>query len=119
MALTRPSPFTEETHSVYLSSIGATPLAGYIRAPTRSKLVKVGVIQNAAVTGTTTVAVTINGTAVTGSSITVTAGSAGTSFTATPTAANQCVEDDVVAFTPSGGTGAAIFGTAYAVFRRN
>ena len=40
------------------------------------------------------------------------------SIGATPTAAREVNEDDVVSFTPSGASGANIGGQMYAVFRR-
>ena len=117
MALTALHSLLEEVHQAYNSSLGASPAVSYIRAPFRGKILKVGVIQSGAVTGTSTVTTAINGTSITGGSLSVTAGSAGTMFTATPTAANNVVEDDVVSFTPAGATG-TVTGTVFAVFRK-
>lgn len=117
MALTIPRNLLEDVVYAYSSSIGATPIVAYARAPFRGKITKVGVVQNGAVTGTSTIATAIGGTAVTGGSISVTAGSAGSHFSASPTAANNVVEDDVISFTPSGATG-TVTGAFYAVIKR-
>jgi hypothetical protein len=110
-------PFSEMQMMAFTSSLGTTPVATYVRAPFRGKVLKVGVVQSAAVTGTSTVATAINGTAITGGSVTVTAGSAGSHFSAAPTAAADVNEDDVISFTPSGATG-TVTGHCYAVIRR-
>jgi hypothetical protein len=68
MALSSPHPLHEDTVQGFSSSIGATPIAAYGRAPFRGKIINVGVVQSAAVTGTGTLTVAINGTAVTGGS---------------------------------------------------
>lgn len=105
MALPENRPLSEAYVFAYSSSIGATPIVAYARSPVRGRILKVGCIQNGAVTGTSTIAVAVNGTAVTGGSITVTAGAAGALFEATPTGANTVNEGDVISFTPSGATG--------------
>src|SRR6188472_1386225 len=114
MALPEPHPVSEMAVQAFSRSIGATPEAAYIRAPFRGKLMKVGCVTQGAIT------TAVNGTAVTGGSITVTAAgaAAGQHFGATPTAAREVNEDDVVSFTPSGASGAIIGGQMYAVFRR-
>ena len=118
MALTVNHPLTDITVSAYSSSIGATPIVAYVRAPFRGRIVSVSLIQNGAVTGTSTTAVAINGTAVTGGSIVATAGSAGSLFSASPTAANLVQEGDVISFTPSGATG-TVTGQYDALIRRS
>jgi hypothetical protein len=85
--------------------------------PTRACRFAVGVVQSVAVTGTGTVATAVNGNAISGGSLSVTGGAAGTLFTAVPTAANDVNEDDVISFTPSGATGSAT-GAFFAVIRR-
>jgi hypothetical protein len=109
MALPEPHPVSEMAVQAFSRSIGATPEAAYIRAPFRGKLMKVGCVTQGAIT-----------TADAGGSITVTAAgaAAGQHFGATPTAAREVNEDDVVSFTPSGASGANIGGQMYAVFRR-
>lgn len=118
MALTVNHPVSEIMITSYTPGIGSTPSVANFRAPFRGKILKVGLNQSAAVTGTTTVTTAIAGTSITGGAITVTAGGAGTHFTATPTALNLVNEDDLVTFTPAGGTGAGVTANCYAVFRR-
>jgi len=105
MALTNNFPLTVVEVTAYSSSLGGTPIVAYAHAPCRGKILEVGVIQNGAVTGTSTVTTAINGTAITGGAVSVTGGSAGSLFTASPTAANLVAEDDVISFTPAGATG--------------
>lgn len=117
MALTVNHPLIREhTLTAYSSSLGATPIVAYARAPFRGKIVKTGVIQNGAVTGTSTVTTAINGTSVTGGALSVTGGSAGTLFSAVPTAAHRVQEDDIISWTPAGATG-AVTGQCFAVIR--
>jgi len=117
MALPELHPVSEAVVLAHSAQIGATPAAAYARVPFRGKVLKVGVVQSAAVTGTATVATAVNGNAISGGSLAVTGGAAGTLFTAAPTAANDVNEDDVIAFTPSGATGSAT-GAFFAVIRR-
>ena len=117
MALPELHPVNEAVVFAHSGQIGATPAAAYTRVPFRGKVLKVGVVQGGAVTGTGTVATAVNGNAVAGGSISVTGGAAGTLFTAVPTAANEVNEDDIISFTPSGATGSAT-GAFFAVIRR-
>lgn len=118
MALTELHPVSEMQVMAFTSSIAGTPVATYVRAPFRGKVLKVGVVQSAAVTGAATVTTAINGAAITGGAVSVTGGSAGSHFSATPTGANDVNEDDVISFTPAGATGAAT-GHCYAIIRRS
>ena len=117
MALPEPHPLSEVQVMAFTSSLGSTPVAAYARAPVRGKVLKVGIVQSGAVTGTATVTTAINGAAVAGGAVTVTAGAAGSHFSATPSALNDVNEDDVISFTPAGATG-AVSGHCYAVIRR-
>ena len=114
MALPELHPVSEAVVLAHSAQIGATPAAAYARVPFRGQVLKVGVVQSAAVTGTGTA---VNGNAIAGGSLSVTGGAAGTLFTAIPTAANDVNEDDVISFTPSGATGSAT-GAFFAVIRR-
>lgn len=118
MALPTLHPVSEEVITTQTASLGTAPVACHMRAPFRGKILKVGVQQGTAVSGTSVVTVAINGTAVTGGAITVNTGTAGTLFTAAPTGANSVVEDDVVSFTPAGANGVTTVGHCFAVFRR-
>jgi hypothetical protein len=116
MALPELHPVNEAVVFAHSGQIGAAPAAAYARVPFRGKVLKVGVVQSGAVTGTGTVATAVNGNAIPGSSLSV-SGAAGTLFTAVPTAANDVNEDDIISFTPSGATGSAT-GAFFAVIRR-
>ena len=121
MALPELHPINEVTVQAFSRSIGATPEAAYLRAPFRGRIIKLGcVTQGVITTADATIATAINGAAVTGGAITVTVAgaAAGQHFSATPTAARDVNEDDVVSFTPSGASGATIGGQLYAVFQR-
>ena len=121
MAQTVLHPLSEVTVTCHSPSIGASPIVGYARVPFRGKVLKVGVIESAAVSATATVTVAINGTSITGGAITVgaTGSAAGTHNSATPTGANNVVEDDVISFTSASGGGASVTGHYYAVIRRS
>jgi len=58
----------------FTSSLGGSPVPTYVRAPFRSKVLKVGVVQSGAVTGTATVSTAINGSAITSGVVSVTGG---------------------------------------------
>lgn len=107
MALPELHPLSETQIAAFSSQIGASPVAAYVRAPVRGKILKVGVVQGSAV----------NGTSITGGAIAVTGGGAGSHFSAVPTALNDVNEDDVISFTPAGATGSAV-AHCYAVIRR-
>ena len=117
MALPELHPVNEAAVFAHSGQIGASPAAAYARVPFRGKVLKVGVVQSGAVTGTGTVATAVNGNAIAGGSLSVTGGAAGTLFTAVPSAANDVNEDDIISFTPSGATGYAT-GAFFAVIRR-
>ena len=117
MAVPELHPVSEAVVFAHSAQIGASPAAAHARVPFRGKVLKVGVVQSAAVTGTAAVATAVNGNAIGGGSLSVTGGAGGTLFTAVPTASNEVNEDDVVSFTPSGATGSAT-GAFFAVIRR-
>jgi hypothetical protein len=108
-------PFSVDEYSAYCSSLGATPLAAFVHVAEGGQLIEVGVVQSAAVTGTSTVTVSVGG--VTVATIPVTGGGIGSVFTAVPSASTYVNEDDVVLFAPAGGTGAAITGMCFAKVR--
>lgn len=120
MALPVNHPLTEEQIECHSASIGGTPAAAYVRVPFRGKVVKVGMVTGGVITSADcSVAVAVNGTAVTGATLTATVASAaaGQHFSATPSGANTVNEDDVISFTPSGASGSSIPGMFYAVVR--
>ena len=118
MALTVNHPtLREQRVSVYCPSIAGTPVPAYLAIPFRGIITEVGCISQGTSTGTVAVAVAQNG----GSAISTAAFTAsptgGTVVTFQPTAVFPVSEDDVISFTPSGGTGAGIAGEFYAVVR--
>ena len=121
MALPSNHPLTIVQLFAHTPSVGASPVAGYTRSHVRGKVIEVGVVLGGTITtADATIATTINGTAITGGSLTATAaGSVGGSrFSAMPTAANDVNEGDYISFTPSGASGASIPATFYAVIRK-
>jgi hypothetical protein len=111
MALPRSIPLDERVAYCHTASCAASPIAASTRAPCRGKIIKVWSILGGVITvADCSVAVDINGTAVTGGTITVAnvGSAAGVFDSAEPTAANLVNEDDVIKFTPSGATGTAI-----------
>lgn len=119
MALPTPHPVSEAFLTTQTASVGTAPVACFLRAPFRGKILKVGVQQGTAVSGTSVVTVAINGTTVTGGAVTLNTGTAGSVFTAVPTGANTFVEDDVISFTPAGANGVATTGFVSVVLRRS
>jgi hypothetical protein len=118
MPVTDLHPLSEHVVFAHSSALNGSPgAAAFARVPFRGKVLKIGVVQSAAVTGTATVTTAINGAAITGGAVSVTGGSAGSHFFATPSGANDVNEDDVISFTPTGATGSAT-GHCYAVIRR-
>lgn len=131
MALTLNHPTLKEVVVyAHTPSIGSSPIAANARAPFRGKIVKIGCVVNGAFTGTLSHAVAIiaaaadgaapgAGTAITGSPFTQSAtnSAAGSQNSFVPTGANAVNEDDVINFTPSGGTASAVSGTYYAVIQ--
>jgi len=101
-------------------SIGTTAEVTYVRVPKRGRITQVGVISTGALTGTLVVAVAINGVSAGASlSISQLTPVAGTLYGVTANLTDPCDvnEDDVISFTPSGGTGAAVTGFFFAVIK--
>jgi hypothetical protein len=121
MPLPELHPVSEVTIQAFSRSIGATPEAAYVRAPFRGRVLKLGCLTQGAIsTADATIATAINGAAITGGAIAVTASgaAAGQLFSATPTAARDVNEDDVISFTPSGASGTNVGAQMFAVIRR-
>jgi hypothetical protein len=121
MPLPTNHPLNESIVYAHSPSVGGSPVTAYARAPFRGKVIKVGsVLYGAITTADATVATTINGTAITGGSITITqsGSAAGQVHTATPTGANDVNEDDTISFPPAGASGANVAAQFFAVIRR-
>jgi hypothetical protein len=110
MSLPVPHPLKEYHLNVFTSQIGATPVAGYTAVPKKGRIVGIKGVQSAAVTGTSAIAVAINGgSAISSLALSMTGGGAGTEFSATTNTTDvaDVSEDDVISVTPSGATGSA------------
>ncbi len=122
MTLTTPHPFTEAQIGAHSASIGASAAAAYARVPFRAELKEVGLVAGGVITtADCSVAVAVNGTAISGSPfiLPVASAAAGQLATLVPTAKTYLNEDDVISFTPSGASGSSIPGNFFAVVRRN
>jgi hypothetical protein len=101
------------TLTAYTSQIGASPVVAYVAGPKRGRIIQVKGVQSAAITGTSAIAVAINGgTAIASLALSMTGGGAGTEFSSTVSTTdaltlNGVTEDDVISLTPSGATGSA------------
>lgn len=121
MALTTNHPLNERVVWAFSRSVGNSAETAYTVSPCRGKVIKVGVVLHAAITTADgTVATTINGTAITGGSITITqsGSAAGSAFSATPTAANTVAEGDYISFPPTGASGTTVGAMFYAIIRQ-
>ena len=120
MALPNNHTIQEIRVGAFSSSVGGTPVAAYTAAPCQGTIIKVGCVINAALTtADCSVAVAINGTAVTGSPFVITqsGSAAGNVATLIPTGANAVNEDDAISFTPSGASGSSVAGQFFAIIR--
>ena len=108
MALPIVHPLAETVVYAQVASVASTSVV-YTRAPFRGKVTKVGnTFSSASTTADATCTTSIAGTNITGGVVidTQSASAAGSTFSASPTAANACNEDDNIGFTFSGsGTG--------------
>jgi hypothetical protein len=118
-------PTTHKLTTVHLNahspSIGASPIAAYIRAPFRGTLEKVAVVANGTITtADCSIAVALNGTAISGSPFLLPVSGAGAGEVASlvPTAKTYVNEDDYISFSPSGASGASITGTFTATIKQ-
>ncbi len=113
MALPSSRTFNTVDLTAYTPSVGASPVAAFVRVPTRGRVLKFSGILGGAITtadGTITVANVTQGTTI-GTFAVPQAGSAtGLLFSGAPStvALSQCNEDDVLSLTPSGASGASI-----------
>jgi hypothetical protein len=100
--------------SSYTSSLGATPLATWMRVPFRCRVEVIDVVAHGTITtADCSVAVALNGTAISGSPfiLPVSGAAAGEIASLTPPSPVYANTDDVLSFTPSGASGASIAGT--------
>lgn len=111
MALPVHHTFNTTDLTAYTPSCGTSPVAAYVRVPFRSTVKKfAGILGGAITTADCTVTVAVNGTTIGTFTATQAGSAAGQLFSGSPTtlALAQVNEDDVISFTPSGASGAAI-----------
>lgn len=90
-------------------SVGTSPVTVYMRAPMRSRLLKVaGILGGAITTADGTITVAVNGTTVGTFTVTQSSSAAGQLFSVVPPSPTYMNEDDVISFTPSGASGTTI-----------
>jgi hypothetical protein len=111
-------PTTHRFDVAYLSgftaSIGSSPTATHVRAPFRGLVEKIAVVTHGLIATTDcSVAIALNGTAISGSPLTIPVASAAAGQVASmvPTSPTYMSEDDVLSFTPSAAAGSTIGGT--------
>jgi len=120
MALTSNHNLTDQVVYAQASNVSSTSVV-YTRAPFRGVITKVGVVlSSAASTADATCTTSLAGTNITNGVVTVTqsGSAAGSTFSASPSAANRCNEDDNIGFTFSGSGTAGGPVTCWAVVRR-
>ena len=95
--------------TAYTPSCGTAPVPAYVRAPFRSRLLKAtGILGGAITTANATITITVNGTSVGTFTVTQSGSAAGQLFSLVLPSPTYLNEDDVVALTPSGASGASI-----------
>jgi hypothetical protein len=103
------------------ASVGASPAVAYAVAPVKGRIVRTYFVCEGAASGTIAVAVAINGGSDIGTGALSVAGGAGNAASDTPSSSggtSYVNEGDVIAFTPSGGSGSNIPGQFTAVIRK-
>ena len=118
-------PSVHKLHVVHLSahspSIGASPVAAYLRVPFRCSIEKLAVVAAGTITtADCSIAVALNGTAIAGSPFTlpVSGAAAGEVAALVPTAKTYANEDASISFAPSGASGSNIPATFTAVLKQ-
>jgi hypothetical protein len=99
--------------SSYCSSLGATPVAAYVRVPFRARIESVDVVAYGTITtADCSIAVALNGTAISGSPFILPVSGAGAGEVASmiPPSPVYANTDDFITLTPSGASGATIAG---------
>lgn len=95
--------------TAYTPSCGSSPVAAYIRAPFRCRLLKASGILGGTITTTDgTVTVSVNSTTVATFAVPQSGSAAGQLFSTEPPSPTYLNEDDVIVLTPSGAAGASI-----------
>lgn len=123
MALPDLHPLNEVYLTCHTASVGTTPIVARCVSPVAGRIIRVYSVLNGVITAAdATITVAINGTTVTGATMTITqsGSAAGDVDTADPTTLSTSIvkEGDAISFTPSGATGASISCAFMAVIRR-
>ena len=95
--------------TAYTPSCGTAPVAAFIRVPFRCRLLKVaGILGGAITTADGTVTVSVNSNTVATFAVSQAGSAAAQLFTVVPPSPTYLNEDDVIALTPSGASGASV-----------
>ncbi|WP_315704549.1 MULTISPECIES: hypothetical protein [unclassified Bradyrhizobium] len=95
--------------TAYTPSCGSSPVAAYVRAPFRCRLVKVaGILGGAITTADGTVIVSVNSVNVASFAVPQSGSAAGQLFYVVPPSPTYLNEDDVIVLTPSGASGTSV-----------
>ena len=95
--------------TAYTPSCGTAPAPAFIRVPFRSRLLKAaGILGGAITTANAIVTVTVNGTPVAAFTVPQSTSAAGQLFSVVMPSPTYLNEDDIIALTPSGASGASI-----------
>jgi hypothetical protein len=95
--------------TAYTPSCGASPVAAYVRAPFRCRLLKVtGILGGVITTTDGTVTVSANAATLATFAVPQAGSAAGQLFSVVPPSPTYLNEDDVIVLTPSGTSGTAI-----------
>jgi hypothetical protein len=95
--------------TAYTPSCGAAPVAAYIRAPFRCRLLKAtGILGGALTTSDGTVTVSAKSATLATFAVPQAGSASGLLFSAVPASPTYLNEDDVIVLTPSGASGTAI-----------
>jgi hypothetical protein len=106
--------------SSYCPSIGSSPVTSYMYVPFRCQIARIDAVTHGTIsTADCSVAVALNGTAISGSpfSIPVSGATAGETATLTPTSPVYANDGDIISFTPSGASGSNIAATFSAALK--
>jgi hypothetical protein len=95
--------------TAYTPSCGTSPIAAYIRAPFRCRLLKAtGILGGVVTTSDGTVVVSVNANSIASFAVPQSGSAAGQLFSVIPPSPTYLNEDDVIVLTPSGTSGASI-----------
>ena len=109
MPLPSTRPFNTADLTAYTPSCGASPVAAYVRAPFRCRLLKVtGILGGALTTTDGTITASVNAATLATFAVPQAGSAAGLLFSVVPPSPTYLNEDDVIVLTPSGAAGAAI-----------